>query len=230
MEGLYLMHTREFIKSEEKIYKLGRSFTLDNRVKQYPKKSKIICMVNCENSILCEKELIKLFKGKFIQKLDYGTEYFEGDKKLMIREIFNFIDKFEENMKGVKKEVKKEVKKDDKKEDKKEVKKDDKKEVKKDDKNIIKIKKKNICPKCNHDFKYKSLLKTHFKNVYHCMLDEEEINNYFNNNSNINKCNNTCPDLISDKYKVTFNLSNNTQKTYTAIYYKKFGQLFFYPP
>ena len=78
-EGVYLMHIREFIKSHEPIYKIGRSNILDNRVKQYPNGSNILLMIKCKNSILCENNLIKLFKEKFIQKKYYGTEYFEGN-------------------------------------------------------------------------------------------------------------------------------------------------------
>ena len=54
------------------------------------------------------------------------------------------------------------------------------------------------------------------------LIKEENIKN----NNNIDECN-ICN---NDKYDITFNLSNNTQKTYKAIYYKKFGQLFFYHP
>ena len=79
----------------------------------------------------------------------------------------------------------------------------------------------------------KSINCINFKELY----KKNTINNLgyvklikYNNNCNNINCSNTCPDLISDKYKVTFNLSNNTQKTYRAIYYKKFGQLFFFPP
>ena len=43
------------------------------------------------------------------------------------------------------------------------------------------------CPKCNIEFKFPSMLKTHFKRSYHCLLNEEEINNFFNS-SNMNKC------------------------------------------
>ena len=101
MEGLYLMHTREFIKSEEKIYKLGRSFTLDNRVKQYPNGSNTLLIIACENSIVCESKLLEIFKTKFIQKKYYGNEYFEGDYKMMIREIFNYIDKMNIENEGI---------------------------------------------------------------------------------------------------------------------------------
>lgn len=205
-EGVYLVHTRELRTLKENIYKIGRSHNLDNRVKQYPKKTIIILMINCENSAFCEKELIKLFKDKFIQQLEYGTEYFKGDEDLMIKEICNFINIFKENMKKEKKEKEKEEeeKKKEKKEKEKE-KKNEKNKVKneiknknnnkkdldkKNNKNELSIDvKKTICPKCNHDFKYKSLLKTHFKNVYHCLLDEEQIKLFFNPIKNTIVCN-----------------------------------------
>jgi hypothetical protein len=92
-EAVYMVHTRELYVLQKTIYKIGRSHHIDSRIKQYPKGSKIMCIVNCKNSVICEKELIKIFKAKFKQRTDYGTEYFEGDKDLMIREIFNVIDK-----------------------------------------------------------------------------------------------------------------------------------------
>ena len=91
MEGVYLVHTREFINADMPIYKLGRSYNIENRTNQYPRGSNVLFMIMCENSIECENYLIKLFKEKFIQKTYYGREYFEGDKKLMIQEIFNYI-------------------------------------------------------------------------------------------------------------------------------------------
>ena len=90
-EGLYLIHTRELHTLQKNIYKIGRSYKLYDRIKQYPKTSKIMFIINCKESVLREKNLILLFKSKFIQKLDYGTEYFQGDIDDMIKEIFNYI-------------------------------------------------------------------------------------------------------------------------------------------
>jgi len=92
-ESVYMVHPRELIRLAENVYKLGRSHHVESRIRDYPKGSKIMCIMNCIDSIFCEKELIKIFKEKFIQRKDYGTEYFQGDKHLMIKEIFNFIDK-----------------------------------------------------------------------------------------------------------------------------------------
>ena len=46
MEGAYLLHTRECFRLNEEIYKLGRSHDLDNRVRQYAKGSKILCLIS----------------------------------------------------------------------------------------------------------------------------------------------------------------------------------------
>jgi len=98
MEGVYLVHTREFITADIPIYKIGRSYNIENRTKQYPRGSNVLFMIMCKNSIECENYLIQLFKTKFIQKTYYGREYFEGDKILMIREIFKYIDNKDNNV------------------------------------------------------------------------------------------------------------------------------------
>ena len=77
MEGLYLIHTREFISTNKEIYKIGRSSNIENRVRNYPNGSKILLAIINKNSIQCEKDLIKKFKLTFTQKLLYGNEYFE---------------------------------------------------------------------------------------------------------------------------------------------------------
>ena len=43
------------------------------------------------------------------------------------------------------------------------------------------------CHKCNHIFKYPTMLKQHFKKSFHCLMDDEEIHIFFN--PNIIKCN-----------------------------------------
>jgi hypothetical protein len=206
-EGIYLIHTREFRSLNEIIYKIGRSYDLDVRIRQYPKKSKIIFAINCENSLLCERELMKIFKSKFIQKLDYGTEYFEGDKKEMIKEIYNYIDKMnikkkKDNKEKKKKEIKKIKEKKEKHE--KEVKENKdiientiieneiiENEIIKNEKvEIIKINKKynTTCPKCKYTFEYPSRLKRHFALSSRCSISNEEIELFFNPRVNSIKC------------------------------------------
>ena len=178
------MYTREFISADIPIYKIGRSYTLDNRVKQYPNGSKILFMICCNNSVACEAYLIELFKTKFTQKKYYGNEYFEGDKKLMIKEMFDYVynnnNDNDEKIVDVVKVVKKE-----KKEKKKEV-----KVVKKEEKEFTKINTSSlICPKCKYFFKYPSLLKRHLQKSVRCISTDDYIINLFNQISNIENIN-----------------------------------------
>ena len=39
------------------------------------------------------------------------------------------------------------------------------------------------CPKCNLKFKFPSILKTHVKNSFHCLMSNEDIEEYINKNS-----------------------------------------------
>ena len=222
MEGLYLMHTREFIATNTPILKLGRSNNTENRTNQYPKGSRIMLMIACKNSIACEAYLINLFKTKFKQAKYYGTEYFEGNYRDMIKEICNYVNNLavvedvieeEKVVKKEKKVVKKVVDKEEKvvervidkvvvKEDKekeekkkKEKEKKEKEEKKKKEKEKKILKKDRTCPKCNYVFKFPSMLKIHFRKSYHCLLNEEEIKLFFNPNINIIKCNICCRDF-----------------------------------
>lgn len=63
MEDIYLIHTLEFYKVKEEIYKISTNYDIDKRVRQYIKGSQILCLTSCENSIQCDKELIVLFKN-----------------------------------------------------------------------------------------------------------------------------------------------------------------------
>jgi hypothetical protein len=191
-EGVYLLHTREFISTNVPIFKLGRSNHLDNRVKQYPNGSKIMLMIACNNSVSCENNLIKLFKAKFIQKLYYGREYFEGNYVDMIKEICDYVNNINvlftdeiANIPDVTSEIVEVIPK----------------IVKVLPISINKTKDNNkdnkicdrTCPKCKKQFEYPSLLKRHFKISSRCSIPIEDIEVFFNpvNNSIIcNSCNN----------------------------------------
>jgi len=90
MGYIYLIKEREFVRLKEDVYKIGRSSQLNcKRINKYPKGSKLICILEFEENInFIELKLINIFKQRFKFRKDYGNEYFEGDKHLMIREIF----------------------------------------------------------------------------------------------------------------------------------------------
>ena len=85
-ECVYLLQEREFIKTKENIYKIGRSSRLiKERLKGYPKNSKLIFHKEVLNSRNIEKKIKTQFCEEFKQRKDIGSEYFEGDIIQMIK-------------------------------------------------------------------------------------------------------------------------------------------------
>lgn len=89
---VYLLQEREFIKTKESIYKIGKTRQENNaRFKTYPKGSVLKLQSVCSNCDLCEKIIYGVFKKKYIQRKDIGNEYFEGDCISMIRDINSIV-------------------------------------------------------------------------------------------------------------------------------------------
>ena len=89
---IYILQEREFIKSSQNIFKIGKS-KQENiaRFKQYPKGSKLILQMICIDCDRVELKIINNFKLKYVQRTDIGREYFEGDVRQMIDDIYNEI-------------------------------------------------------------------------------------------------------------------------------------------
>jgi hypothetical protein len=72
--------------------KIGKTTKGYSRYSGYPKGSVLLFHVEC--AVSChsiENKIIQLFKSKYKQKTDIGTEYFEGCKFSMIKDIFNIV-------------------------------------------------------------------------------------------------------------------------------------------
>ena len=82
---MYIIQEREFINSNQSIYKIGISETINNRMAHYPKGSKIICIVPVDGDpeVLC----LHKFRTLFISRKDIGSEYFEGNQDLMVKTL-----------------------------------------------------------------------------------------------------------------------------------------------
>ena len=81
----YLIIEREFIKTGESIYKIGRTAQDPpmNRFSGYPKDSHIFLVIEANDGTeRAIKKQLKLTPG-IIQRRDIGVEYFEGDIKLI---------------------------------------------------------------------------------------------------------------------------------------------------
>lgn len=80
MPYLYLIKEREFIKTNENIYKIGKTKQKNNkRFYSYPKGSILILQVYSDEIDKIERKLITLFKKQFKHAKSYGKEYFDGD-------------------------------------------------------------------------------------------------------------------------------------------------------
>jgi hypothetical protein len=87
---IYLLQEREFIKTNEKIYKVGMTQKENfERFNQYPKGSVLLFQIICHDCKNMEVQVIKQFKEKFIIRKDIGSEYFEGNYKSMIDIIYS---------------------------------------------------------------------------------------------------------------------------------------------
>ena len=94
IQYIYLIQLREFLKSGEPIFKVGRTQQENfKRFYQYTKGSKILFQMICDNSNESEKEIIIIFKNKYIFRKDIGNEYFEGNFINMIDDIYKIIKK-----------------------------------------------------------------------------------------------------------------------------------------
>ena len=106
---IYLLQEREFVKTGELIYKIGRTKKEHyTRFNQYPNGSILLLHIKCDDCDCNEKDIIKLFKTKYKHRKEIGNEYFEGDSKEMIKDIFNVVIKIKNTEKMSNKEVDKE--------------------------------------------------------------------------------------------------------------------------
>jgi hypothetical protein len=90
---VYLLQEREFLKTKESILKVGK--TKQDHIKRftsYPKGSILIAQYYTDNCDDLEKEIIKVFKSKFQQRVDLGNEYFEGNIKTMFKTMFKIVE------------------------------------------------------------------------------------------------------------------------------------------
>lgn len=94
MEFIYILREREFVKTNENIYKIGRTSDWLKRFNQYPKNSELIFVRLVEDSKNSEVDIVNILKRKTKQRTDIGREYFEGEINIIVREVFNICEKY----------------------------------------------------------------------------------------------------------------------------------------
>jgi hypothetical protein len=89
LEYIYIFREREFVKTKENIFKIGRTSDWIKRYKQYPKGSELLFVMQVSESIQIENKIISILKECSTQRLDIGREYFEGEKYLIMEQVLN---------------------------------------------------------------------------------------------------------------------------------------------
>lgn len=95
---IYVIKLREFVNTGENIYKIGRTKQGHNkRIFQYPKNSIVFNIIKVPDSIKYEREIMKVFKEKFIHRRDIGREYFEANIASIRREMNRIVKRLDES-------------------------------------------------------------------------------------------------------------------------------------
>ena len=89
-EYIYLIQTRESLRCNDNIYKIGKTKQPHmKRMESYPKGSKLFIYIIVNDSTSSENDLIKIFKSRF-KKSDQGNEYFYGNPIEMVQIITQY--------------------------------------------------------------------------------------------------------------------------------------------
>lgn len=92
MQYVYLIRLREFINTNEPLYKIGRTTQEPGkRMASYPKDSEVILFVKVNDCQVIENLIKERFTKKFNHETDKGSEYFSGDVYLMMDEIITIV-------------------------------------------------------------------------------------------------------------------------------------------
>ena len=95
---IYIIKEREFINSNQNIYKIGKTINPKQRLGSYPKGSQVYLIQPCRDCDVAEREILKIFKYKFKERKDLGNEYFEGDVMNMSMIIMKYFISAEWNL------------------------------------------------------------------------------------------------------------------------------------
>ncbi len=98
MGFIYLLHEREFINSNQSIFKIGRTErNIFDRISDYPKNSSLLFCYHTDLFDKLESPLIKSLKNKFNHCKHIGNEYFEGNLSDILQHIISFLTSIDSN-------------------------------------------------------------------------------------------------------------------------------------
>lgn len=77
--SIYIIYTRACKNGDEGVYKIGKTGDYIKRLSQYTKGGEMVFVANVINRHKSENLIKAGFSKEFVQRRDYGIEYFEGD-------------------------------------------------------------------------------------------------------------------------------------------------------
>ena len=98
---LYVIKEREFLKTNESIFKIGKTINIVKRMPQYPKQSRVYIMFYSTNIDDMEKHLIAEFDKRFIKRTDIGSEYYECNQTELLKDVTLFMLHIFSNFKNI---------------------------------------------------------------------------------------------------------------------------------
>lgn len=88
---IYALIEREFIRSGENVVKVGRAISALRRIPQYPKGSRLLFCMYCDDLVGTEAELLRLLDVAFVRRTDIGRESFEGDLNAIVAFVGQYV-------------------------------------------------------------------------------------------------------------------------------------------
>lgn len=76
---LYVVQTRHCIHTQLPVFNVGRSEDADRRLSQYPKGTVMLARLPVSRMVESEALMLALCRSTFIERKDFGPEFFEGD-------------------------------------------------------------------------------------------------------------------------------------------------------
>jgi hypothetical protein len=98
MPYFYILQTREIIRAKQNIFKIGKTSNFEKRLQNYDKGSKSLFVLRVRNHVDFEQQIKCIFEKRFIQRKDYGENFFEGNFKEILDEVTNYYLNFEKNL------------------------------------------------------------------------------------------------------------------------------------
>ena len=84
---IYVVKEREF--KNENVFKIGRTKNMKERIKHYPKNSRICCVIPCSDCVESEKNILANMKEKITREI--GSEYIVEKEDELIKQIKKII-------------------------------------------------------------------------------------------------------------------------------------------